>query len=84
MQLMMVTFCLVVGFLNFAYAFHFPLMVGISVAMAYSTERWRSETAPQVQTKQVKKDGKKKRSRKHQKVLRATWSRLERRSSTAA
>jgi O-antigen ligase len=84
MQLMMVTFCLAVGFLNFAYAFHFPLMVGISVAMAYSTERWRSETAPQVQTKQVKKDGKKKRSRKHQKVLRATWSRLERKSSTAA
>jgi putative inorganic carbon (hco3(-)) transporter len=52
MQLMMVMFCLSVGFLNFAYAYHFPLMVGISVAMGYATNHWsrwhgRNAGAPQ-------------------------------------
>lgn len=40
MQLMMVMFCLAAGFLNFAYSFHFPLIVGTSLAMA---EAERSE-----------------------------------------
>jgi O-antigen ligase len=63
MQLMMITFCLAVGFLNFGFAFHFPLMVGISIAMAYAAESWRSGTQPSVQIKSPRKDKEKKRSK---------------------
>jgi O-antigen ligase len=42
MQLMMVMFCIAVGFLNFAYAEHFPLMVGISIAMAFAVRKWNA------------------------------------------
>ena len=55
MQLMMITFCLAVGFLNFGFAFHFPLIVGISIAMAYATESWRSGITPSVQIKSPRK-----------------------------
>jgi O-antigen ligase len=41
LQLMMVMFCIAAGFLNFAYAFHFPLMVGISIAMANASKNWK-------------------------------------------
>jgi len=41
MQLMMVMFCVAVGFLNFAFSSHFPTMVGMSIAMAYATEDWQ-------------------------------------------
>jgi len=37
MQLMMVMFCVAVAFLNFAYSFHFPFLVGTSIAMAYTS-----------------------------------------------
>lgn len=59
MELMMVMFCLAVGFLNFAYAFHIPLMIGISIAMGYATEKWRLSTGTQIQTqaKQTKDVG---------------------------
>ena len=63
MQLMMITFCLAVGFLNFGFAFHFPLIVGISIAMAYATESWRSGTAPSVQIKSPRKGKEKRRSK---------------------
>jgi O-antigen ligase len=47
MQLMMVMFCIAAGFLNFAYYFHFPLIVGISLAMfqAERSERLRLRSA---------------------------------------
>jgi O-antigen ligase len=63
MQLMMITFCVAVGFLNFGFAFHFPLFVGISIAMAYATESWRSGTQPSAQIKSPRKDKGKKRSK---------------------
>jgi O-antigen ligase len=67
MQLMMVMFCIAVGFLNFAYTFQFPLIVGISIAMAYATESWRPQADHQSQTKTPDKDAAKKKARKHRK-----------------
>jgi O-antigen ligase len=49
MQLMMITFCLAVGFLNFTYADQFPIMVGISIAMGYATANWRAAKRLQTQ-----------------------------------
>jgi O-antigen ligase len=48
MQLMMVMFCIAVGFLNFAYSYHFPLIVGISVAMTYATQHWQRRQNRQI------------------------------------
>jgi O-antigen ligase len=67
MQLMMVMFCIAVGFLNFAYAFQFPLIVGLSIAMAYATESWRKEADRQSQIKTLDKDPARKKARKHSK-----------------
>jgi len=67
MQLMMVMFCLAVGFLNFTLSFHFPLMVGISIAMAYATENWQRSTNPWQQAKRVAQEKEKTNSKKRRK-----------------
>jgi O-antigen ligase len=73
MQLMMVMFCLAVGFLNFTLSFHFPTMVGLSIAMAYATENWRRSTSPWLQVTRPDKEkeivnSKKRRKRSEPKV----------------
>ena len=57
MQLMMVMFCLAVGFLNFAFSSHFPTMVGMSIAMAYATEDWQAAHLLQDRRTVLKKEG---------------------------
>jgi hypothetical protein len=49
MQLMMVMFCTAAGFLNFAYAFHFPLIVGVSLALVNS-ERFEKQRQNSIKT----------------------------------
>jgi O-antigen ligase len=76
MQLMMVMFCIAVAFLNFTYAFHFPLMVGISIAMAYAAENWESRSHPELSKPQTleshdpNRDNFRKTRKSHDRVLR--------------
>ena len=67
MQLMMVMFCIAVGFLNFAFSNHFPEMVGISIAMAYATESWQRGTSPWMQVASPDKEKEKTKSKKRRK-----------------
>ena len=67
MELMMVMFCLAVGFLNFTFSAHFPEMVGISIAMAYATESWQRGTSPWLQVTSLDKDEEKSKSKKRRK-----------------
>jgi O-antigen ligase len=67
MELMMVTFCVAVGFLNFGFAFHFPLIVGISIAMAYATENWKPGTNPTIGIRSLVEDKEKRKSKKRRK-----------------
>ena len=67
MELMMVMFCLAVGFLNFTFSAHFPEMVGISIAMAYATESWQRGKSPWLQVTSLDKDEEKSKSKKRRK-----------------
>ena len=64
MELMMVMFCLAVGFLNFSFSAHFPEMVGLSIAMAYATENWQRGTTPRLQVQSPDKGKEKTKSKK--------------------
>jgi O-antigen ligase len=85
MQLMMVMFCLAVGFLNFSLSSHFPTMVGISIAMAYATENWQRTASPRLQVKRLdrekEKTNSKKRRRRSEPKVTATGMNLWRQDS---
>jgi len=48
LRLSMVAFCSAIFFLNFAYLLHLPMIGGISIAMGYANEDWKSrlQSAP--------------------------------------